>query len=90
MKPRKPLKIPLWTQSPAANWTESRGMERAIAVLKTEAALLRREGFDLQPKALLRVAEALKVSRGGATSEAESLEWARRDGFVLAAAEAEI
>lgn len=81
MKPRKPLKIPAWAMAPSTRWIEAGGMQRAIAVLKTEAALLKREGFELQPKALLRVAMALAEAnrKGGTTGEADSLDWKSRD-----------
>lgn len=78
---RRPLKVPKYTMAPSRDWTESAGLRRAVAVLKTEASLLRREGFDLQPKALLRVAAALAEAnrRGSTTGEAYALDWVRRD-----------
>ena len=78
---RKALKVPKYTLAPSRDWTESAGLRRAVAVLKTEAALLRREGFDLQPKALLRVAAALTLAntRTSTSGEAYALDWARRD-----------
>jgi hypothetical protein len=77
----KPLKVPKFALTPSTNWTESAGMRRAVAVLKTEAAMLRREGFDLQPKALMRVAAALAEAnrRGSTRGEADVLEWVKRD-----------
>jgi hypothetical protein len=67
--------------TPSRDWTENAGLRRAVAVLKTEAAMLRREGYDLQPKALLKVAAALAEAnrRGSTTGEAYALDWARRD-----------
>lgn len=78
---RRPLKVPKFTTKPSRDWTESAGLRRAVTVLRTEAALLRREGFDLQPKALLRVAAALVEAhrQGSTTGEAASLDWVRRD-----------
>lgn len=78
---RRPLKVPKYTLAPSLTWTERAGLHRAVIVLKTEAALLRREGFDLQPKALLRVAAALSEAnrRGSTTGEAYALDWVRRD-----------
>ena len=82
---RKPLKIAKYTLSPSANWTERAGIKRAVAVLKTEATLLRREGFDLQPRALLRVAAALEEANrlGSKTGEAIWLDWSIRDEASL-------
>jgi hypothetical protein len=78
---RRPLKVPKYTMAPSRDWTENAGLLRAVAVLKTEAALLRREGYDLQPKALLKVAAALAEAnrRGSTTGEAYALDWVRRD-----------
>ena len=78
---RKPLKLPMYTMVPSRDWMESSGLRRAVTVLKTEAAILRREGFDLQPKALMRVAAALTEAnrRGSTTGEAGALDWLRRD-----------
>ena len=78
---RKPLKLPQYTMAPSRDWTENAGLRRAVAVLKTEAAILRREGFALQPKALMRVAAALTEAnrKGSTTGEAYALDWARRD-----------
>ena len=78
---RKPLKLPKYTMTPSRDWTESAGLRRAVAVLKTEAAILRREGFELQPKALMRVAAALTEAnrRESTTGEAAALDWVRRD-----------
>lgn len=78
---RRPLKVPKFALAPSTNWTEQAGLRRAVAVLKTEASLLRREGFDLQPKALLRVAAALAEAnrRGSTTGEAYAMDWVRRD-----------
>jgi len=78
---RKPLKVPKYTLAPSRDWTESAGLSRAVAVLKTEAAMLRREGYDLQPKALLRVAAALALAnnRSSTTGEAYALDWVSRD-----------
>lgn len=78
---RRPLKVPKHTMAPIRDWTEEAGLRRAVAVLKTEAALLRREGFDLQPNALLKVAAALAEAkrRGSTTGEAYALDWVRRD-----------
>lgn len=81
---RRPLKVPKYTLEPSTNWTESAGMRRAVSVLKTESALLRREGFDLQSKALMRVAAALTkaTGRGRAKGEAYTLNWVQRDDAV--------
>lgn len=78
---RRPLKVPKYTMAPSRDWTESAGLRRAVAVLKTEASLLRREGYDLQPRALLRVAAALAEAnrKGSMTGEASALDWMRRD-----------
>ena len=61
-----------------------------MAVLKTEAAILRREGYDLQPKALMRVAAALTEAnrKGGTTGEAYALDWVRRDEATASAEDA--
>lgn len=76
-----PLKVPQWLTKPSASWTEHGGIQRAVAVLKTEAKLLRKEGFALQPNALMVVARALSesINRGHGKAEAESLRWAERD-----------
>ena len=78
---RKPLKVPKYTMAPSRDWTETAGLRRAVAVLKTEAAVLKREGYDLQPKALLKVAAALTEAnrKGSTTGEAYALDWLRRD-----------
>lgn len=74
------FKAPAWTAKPSTDWTERQGMRRAIAVLRTEAKLLRKEGFKLQPDALMRVAKALALSaqRQGAQAEADALMWEAR------------
>jgi len=84
---RKPLKVPKYTLSPSRDWKEKAGLMRAVAVLKTEAAMLRREGYILQPKALLRVAAALALAnnRDSTTGEAYALDWVRRDEATNAA-----
>ena len=78
---RKPLKVPKYTMAPIRDWTETAGLRRAVAVLKTEAAVLKREGYDLQPKALLKVAAALTEAnrKGSTTGEAYALDWLRRE-----------
>jgi hypothetical protein len=74
------FKIPTWLTKPSDSWTEVCGVRRAVAALRTEAKLLRKEGFDLQPKALMRVAAALSASirKGEPVSEAETLNWTER------------
>ena len=76
---RNPLKVPKFALAPSTNWLEQPGLRRAIAVLKTEASLLRREGLDNQAKALRRVAAALDEADRSTTGEAHALDWARRD-----------
>lgn len=78
---RRPLKVPRFAMAPSTNWTEQAGLRRAVAVLKTEAEMLKREGYKLQPAALLRVAAALAEAnrRGSTTGEAYALDWVRRD-----------
>lgn len=73
-------KPPLWLTKPVQNRLENYGMRRAIAVLRHEAKILRKEGFALQPAALMRVARALSASikHADPSSEAESLGWAER------------
>lgn len=76
-----PLKVPQWLTKPSTGWMERGGIQRAVAVLKTEAKLLRKEGFALQPNALMAVARALSesINRSHGKAEAESLRWAERD-----------
>ena len=87
---RKPLKLPKYTMAPSRDWTENAGLRRAVAVLKAEAAILRREGYDLQPKALMRVAAALTEAnrKGSTTGEAYALDWVRRDEATAPAEDA--
>lgn len=85
MPQRKALKVPKFALAPSLSWTEKVGMRRAVAVLKVEAALLRREGFELQPNALRRVAAALAEAcrQGSTTGEAYALDWTRRDQATM-------
>lgn len=78
---RRPIKVPKYTMAPIRDWTERSGIKRAVAVLKIEAAVLKREGYDLMPKALLKVAAALAEANrlGSTTGEAYALDWVRRD-----------
>jgi hypothetical protein len=74
------VKIPLYLTKPSTDWSERAGMRRAIAVLRTEAAVLRKQGFLLQPAALLKVVVALQraTAKPAGTAEAETLDWAAR------------
>jgi hypothetical protein len=83
---RKRLKVPTYTMAPSSGWTEGAGLRRAVAVLKTEAAILRREGYTTEPTALLRVAAALSKAnrRGSTTGEATVLNWVLRDNATAA------
>lgn len=74
------MKIPKYLEAPSTNWTERAGMRRAIAVLKAEAAVLKKQGFALQPAALRRVAAALQATivKQGARAEADTLQWHQR------------
>lgn len=74
------MKIPKYLTKPVQNWTEAYGMRRAIAALRTEAAVLSKQGFKLQAGALRTVATALQrsIAKPVGAAESDTLAWVAR------------